>query len=265
METAPAPIVREFTWIQERAPDGARRRGWRPLLIPRFDAGSAFHVAHDSLEHASPTDDSLEAEMRAMGATLYTRGEGDFWKLRYGGDPLVSIFSPERLTAAYGVGYDMLAFLSNDERELAAPTGPIPRTSRKAEEALAGITKVGGERPDTSENGGGEVKFKQPWKERFANALNWARIGYEEQKVRFSSLDPLERVGLFTGIEDAVQAVTQRVLYDLHKGDTLRVSIDPVAKHFDVAAMREGNVLRTVPQQRIRAATVSERNHPFFA
>lgn len=48
--------------------------GWRPQSNPNFDPLSGMAVAHDTLEHAPNTTDSIEDELQAFGAMIHVRG-----------------------------------------------------------------------------------------------------------------------------------------------------------------------------------------------
>lgn len=192
-ETQPlANITRQFVWDRNRI---TGMMGWVPEPLPQFDAGTAFHVAHDVLEHVNETDASLEAEMRAFGATIYLRGETGYWS-----ENLPSWFSSPTIDneAAKTVASDMFSFLSRDQRPLQPPTGPIPRMSAHAENILENVMAM-------------KYRFGNPshsgWEERTERAENWTRIGYAEAATLYQ-LSTERRVGMFRAVRDAVHAAT---------------------------------------------------------
>lgn len=50
--------------------------GFRPKWMPNADPLSGVAVAHDALEHFPDDDGSTEAELMALGASMYIRGDG---------------------------------------------------------------------------------------------------------------------------------------------------------------------------------------------
>lgn len=80
------PIIREFTRGVSTAESSMGEAGWIMKGMENFDplypeqnGTGGMLLAHDVLEHFSPTDTSLEAEFLAFGSMLYLRGESDWW------------------------------------------------------------------------------------------------------------------------------------------------------------------------------------------
>lgn len=70
MQTLPQTFSRSFVWAHS---DTRGDDGWLPKGAPDFDPGYPVHVAHDTLEHISCSED-FKFELMAFGATLFGRG-----------------------------------------------------------------------------------------------------------------------------------------------------------------------------------------------
>lgn len=229
-----APVSCDFVWVSSDSETG--EPGWRPALMPMFNAGSAFHVAHDTLEHLDHSDPSLEAEMRAFGAHLFLRSTTPYWRMKEDlimrEDPLQAfrnMMESRSLTsddeAASHIFGDLFTFLANDKHKLTAP--PLtPRLDRQAEHIMSAAVQLaymrGGEHLKANFNAA-----KQDWKERIDSALGWMRIGYRAHAKRFEGLDESTRAYMFLTIEKSVQAMTSGPYRtdSIDDGDKLRVVV----------------------------------------
>ncbi len=230
-------VVREFVWTR---PIGHNGRGWKPVTQPDFDAGSAFHVAHDVLEHLDQMDDSLDTEMKAFGGHLYLRGVTGYWDLKEvymteEEDPVERIMREvfgkrvdNRSAAKHLVG-DLFNFMSGDRRTLTQPP-PQPLMDTDAESILSDTINLGevklAERVQGRHNAA-----SQQWQERIAYAKDWIRAGYFESKARFGHLSPTARANMFLTVEKHVHNLTVSHLDDLRYGDTLIVTVRHDSQH----------------------------------
>lgn len=256
----PAPMTRDFYWDEE----GPGDNGWHPTTMPAFDAGGAFHVAHDTMEHLDQTDDSFEAEMKAFGSHLYLRGVTPYWGMkakwvqeleekeaREAGDPLAQLRAlmisrdVDRRSAAEHMVGDLFSFLDKDHRVLRpAPEKKIVPVT--AEAVLDEVERIGRKTMRDYDVGATQNSAHQHWDERIARAKDWIRIGYNGMEARLPGVEAQTRASAFLAIETAVNAVTLPT-YGLDQGDPLRITVDFARRQVRAEVTNQPERDHTVP------------------
>ncbi len=226
------PISRDFFWDETQR----RGTGWHPTTQPTFDAGSAFHVAHDVLEHLDQHNSSLETEMKAFGVHLYLRGVTPYWKMkddliravngrRDVEEQIMRILSGNQHTddAAYHISGDLFQFLGNDRRWLSAATDHS-HVEYTAERVLRDSVHLA-EMKYGEHLMGTDNRSHQPWRERIEYAMDWVRVGYREAQQRYTGLSESTRARMFLAVEETVMRHSKRHLDELQQGDTMNVTV----------------------------------------
>jgi hypothetical protein len=212
-------LIREFIWEKNQTTHGY---GWRPVSMPQFDAGGPLHVAHDVLEHESYSDGSLEEEMRALGATIFLRGEGGWY--RHISD------NSEQVNFAKSSALDTASFIFSDKRPLPAPES-VPEVPTRATMFLRTTKRWAENNWDSVKN---MVRQDAGWSaaelaQRLEAALAWAKIGYTHAATRYAGLTKHDRLNMFKAVEDAVS----RTQYLAGPGDTMTLIVDTETKSVD--------------------------------
>jgi hypothetical protein len=206
----------KFEWKEDEEFGG---EGWIPTRFPNFNASSGLGVAHDTLEHFANDDESLAAEMRALGAMIYLRGEGGYFVNRNSRTPEANI------------GADIAHFLeelSNGDHSDYGDFPTPPRTcslNDNANEMLEVGLKEGKKvfiiemafQDDSERYSNHDVDL---WLDKMRG---WMRIGYRKAVKRYHHNCPYETAYLFERIQKEVDARHKRA--DL--GEILTVRVDP--------------------------------------
>lgn len=231
-------ITRDFVW-DTKYKNMRKATGWRPAMMPEFDPGSEFHVAHDTLEHLNPTDSSLEAEMKAFGVTMYVRGQSHYWEVKNRqiakADPFQFLFSKQTTDAAEHMYRDFYSFLDEDKRTVAkAPDyGLLDSTS----ESILGKLLAIGEDGMVGGMGRTATHSGQNWMERVQNAFGWIRIGYRDAQKLYGGLGQDAMGRAYSAIETLVRPT---VVHGVGEGTMLTVEVD-LSKHSAKATLRFRN------------------------
>jgi hypothetical protein len=78
-------MIKRMFVVEEHEEYGTK--GFRPKWMPQADPLGGMAVAHDILEHFPKDDGGVEAELQALGAALYIRGNGGYWWESHNTDP----------------------------------------------------------------------------------------------------------------------------------------------------------------------------------
>lgn len=184
-------IVRKFKVVY------CEELGSRGFLLENapssYQAVWGMGMAHDVLEHARNDDGSVEAEMTALGAMMYLRGQGGYWRHENYGFQLSGAFE----------------FLANKGlADLAAcpykhrPCEPLTDWIRNAKKLF------------TSQYDDGE------YDEAMHHAPAWLLHGWRRTASRYAKMHPCHLVRLFHNIEQ--QANNMIML--LPEGATVKLS-----------------------------------------
>lgn len=203
-------IVRKYIW----ALDGDYEIfGWRPLRMPSFNVSrNGVGIAHDTLEHHSATDTSIEAEWRAFGAMLYLRAEPDYWKMY--GQHTAKYNDP-----AFQMSGDVARFIHESiesERRPADPGRTLP-LSDDLEATLADIcnlarTELLHDMDISREVAEHDLKV----------VVGWMRRGYRQAARRWG-MDDWRRAEMFNEMARRVDELG----YEHLEGTTMSISIVP--------------------------------------
>ncbi len=208
---------REFEWGED---EEYGWWGWIPKGFPEFNAGKGMLVAHDVLEHFTDDSGTLEAEIRALGAMVFIRGEGGyFWNKG-------SIHGPGK-----NLGADLAKFydeLSDGMHSCYDEFSMPPRTCRLdtegdyiIEEALEEAKKLFRLEQEYNRNDN-PIDLKEP-KEWERKMRGWLRIGYRKAVKRYCKAEPYACSELFRHIEMAVD----NIYADFSQGDILTIKVNP--------------------------------------
>ena len=229
MDTQPIThISRDFVW------DANPHRGymgWRPANQPGFDAGQAYHVAHDMVEHLHQNDSSLEEEMRAFGVTLYLRGETGYWSEALPEFRKHDEWHVDRMTSEM-LSSDMLGFLETDERLLSGPVEYANTMSPRAERQLRTVEQFSHTHNIRHPTG-------QNWRQRVEFATAWVRLGYAEAKARYQ-LDERRRLRMFNTIIKVVDDLMMSIQNTSNRprtGNYMHVEVSPQSGCVNVSTM----------------------------
>lgn len=194
---------RKFIWGE----DDNGSIGWLPFHIRHFDVGSAMTVAHDTLEHFDPKDDSIQAEFLAFGAMLYLRGEGEWW----------INFSRERTPEfADQVHNEVVMFIVDSGSEL-----PRCRARKLDDEALEdSLTQLYDLAIKQARVAYPAEDYPIDWPTKLRDAINWMRKGYRKAAKRYNIDWAFRRGELFQNVMNAVEGKRGE------EGDVMTVRVD---------------------------------------
>ena len=198
-------VLRKFVW-QECPRYGMH--GWIAKGMSGFDAGFGLSVAHDSLEHFSATDTSIEGEMLAFGAILYIRQDGAYWSRESRG---ANEFGPI-------MEGDLARFLCDVNGNLADP-GRTVKLDDCLEHQLEEVRRRARKTLVSEQRDSGNYF---PRDEALCRALGWIRKGYRKAARRYNNnrFPAYHVADMFADIEREVDKLSKHGRED---GDELHV------------------------------------------
>lgn len=203
----------KFVWTKDQE---YGEYGWIPKDHPEFNMVSGFGLAHDVLEHFKGDTSDLNGEMRAFGAMLLIRAEGDWQPYRgYRNRPM-----------SEDISSDLARFIReqkwSDDR-LSRP----PRTYKLNEyveqviaDAFAETYRIVKAENEYEHDENDKITHHEA-QVFLEKALGWMRIGYRKAARRYHNAPPHYLASLFNDIE----CQTYKVTGDF--GDELVVSVSP--------------------------------------
>lgn len=190
-------LVRRF--IFEEDPEYGNN-GWRPLWMKGATAnsGDGRLAAHDILEHHPSMQLGAEAELHALGASYWIRGENGF----FNGDA----------TDNYASDFiEMLRRVHYGQETLNDPgvTRPLSESLYgDADETLQTIVRKGFKMAHEEHSYSDDGELELPPNAQ-ARALGWMRKGYRYARQRYSDADGYGMNCLFVRAAEAVDRVTR--------------------------------------------------------
>lgn len=177
--------------------------GWRPESNPGFDPLSGMAVAHDTLEHARDTTESVADELQALGAMIHVRGQAYFARLGKVNTQPSYHMSSELL--------DMLRKISAGE------ISPIEdhRATECAEISAELDALIEYIRAENQAEYNEAIEISE---DTIRNIRAWVTIGYRKAKKRYAQVDALT---MFIDIESRAD----EFLCVAEEGDKLTVHV----------------------------------------
>lgn len=206
--------------------------GWIMRGMPNFDPFGSLGMAHDVLEHLTPNDDSMEAEMRAFGVIVWGRSSAGWFSQSIGNaDP------------AHHLGRDMEEFIAGrfiaGAQLLDAPPGRgrKPLDDEDAESLFRQLS-INALR-DLKRNWSYQSNVDEEEKRdliRFGvnflrSARPWMRMGFRQAERRYRDSNPDEFAWMFGQLEREFR----NIAYTGEFGEVLRVTVDTRAMRYTIA------------------------------
>lgn len=199
--------------------------GLQPLDMPHADPLGGMAVAHDILEHFPGDDGGVEAELQALGASLWVRNLDEYYhqKGQFRTDPAENIAAdfPE-LWSHVWEGFELRL----------TGKGRSRLDDSEADEIILRACDLGVKY--IRDNGGGGL----PNLDYQIAMKRWMRVGYRRARARFRGIDRSELVWLFMEIERRAQRVIEQCGDVFHEGQTIHFAVD--AKRGNVIMYAEG-------------------------
>lgn len=203
--------------------------GWIMRGMPNFDPADPIGMAHDVLEHITPNDDSMEAEMRAFGVIIWGRGTSGWFHRTLG-----------RHRVGYNLSADLVRFIMDtfnhgEDLEEAPPGRGRKRLDDDELESLLFETfkytlrSLRDEAPSYFDHAS-TVDLARDFGATFMRrALPWMRMGMQQAARRYRDTSPDDFTWMF---EELAQALAKQPEGDT--GDVLRVTVDTEAMRTNV-------------------------------
>lgn len=189
--------------------------GWRPKWQPTFNALRGIAVAHDCLEHFPNDDASVEAELQALGASWFIRGEtGYFFDYGWGDrDPVRNIAAEIS---------QLVEETLNAGQLLPEPPSARPLDAG-VERMLKRVAAAGIDDAQTEwRHRGTDEPFPADWNVR--SVLGWLRLGYRKAKRRYRHISQYQVKEVFWQIEKGADRLLREV--EGTEGLTMIVSVN---------------------------------------
>ena len=188
--------------------------GYRPAWMPHADPLSGLAVAHDTFEHFPGDDGGVPAELQALGASLFVRGEGGYWHQHS------RMVEPSMHLAA---DFEEL-FRHVAHEGFPCPCPPGRRGTRKLEEHVEGwIADTRKQALMHAEHfDDGERCAFRTWM-RVCEYDRWLRIGYRRARMRYKGRSEYELAHAFHEVEKRAD----KLLSEAMEGQELSVIITP--------------------------------------
>lgn len=198
----------EMTFICEKE-KGSEELGFRPVNQPTFDAFQGIAVAHDVMEHQEDTDDSMEHEFMAMGASIFVRET--YYKGQFGRDTPAENFGPMLAYMIQEIASGRAKRISDCPTHWTTIDNPWARRQLKKAQSRMEYAFV----------------FAVYWSEypsahMSTNALNWVAEGYRRTMARYAGI-PQEVVQ--KAFEQIARAVDDRLKH-CAIGDKIKIIME---------------------------------------
>jgi hypothetical protein len=192
--------------------------GWRPADMPCSDPLGGQTVAHDILEHFPNDDGGIEAELMALGAAVYIRGQGGFFDQGPGHGIVQNVAADFRELARH---YVFENFSLTDPGRTQAVEGEDENLQMITNQARLDLW-------DESDPGDEIRRFF--YNDNQQRMLGWLRKGFRKAAKRYRGLDVCSLSHMFSEIEETVEYVTKHAF----EGSEMTVRVDPMHYHFVV-------------------------------
>lgn len=186
--------------------------GLRPLDMPHADPLGGMAVAHDLLEHFPGDDGGVEAELQALGASLYVRDLDHYYLQR----------PSHRSDAAENIASDFPELWNHVWEGFSLEVPAKGRRGLECYEAEDAIQRAVAKGCRYIYDSNGETVSAESRKAM----IRWMRIGYRRAQRRFKGVMRDELVWMFTEIERRAQRVIDQCGKMFQEGETIRVTVD---------------------------------------
>lgn len=205
--------------------------GWIMRGMPNFDPIGSLGMAHDVLEHLTPNDDSMEAEMRAFGVIVWGRGmSGWFYRAN------------SRYTVAATLSHDLCEFIRNHYLGGETLHEAPPGRGRKrlddddAERILFDVFRetlkaTRRSAPDYMDDDEEIADLRHYAAGFMRTAMPWMRMGFRQAERRYRDSNPDE----FTWMFEQLESEFRNTAYTGEFGEILRVTVDTRAMRCTIA------------------------------
>lgn len=185
--------------------------GLRPIDMPHADPLRGMAVAHDILEHFMGDDGGAEAELQALGASIWVRGEEYFYAKDF-----------KETRPSHHIAADFIELWRHIRYEgfgLRSPDGGAGNRTLEEEWDEAQVVEA-------VRIGCNNIidEFEQnPSAPNRHNMRRYLRIGYRRARARFRGIPQYRLASVFQEIESAADIF----MLDAIEGQELKISVDP--------------------------------------
>lgn len=185
--------------------------GWLQKAMPGYDPLGGMAVAHDCLEHFPGGTDAAHDEFQALGASLFIRGESDYYAQKRQGNS----------NPGSNVGSDIPEVIRHIIHEGTAFNDP-PRTRPLEDHVEEWINTALKEARTECGYQFENADDVREVKSILAKARSWLRVGYRRAEKRYAKIGPHAACQMFMNIETAADEAMKQA----EEGDELEVSFD---------------------------------------